>query len=83
MVYASNMINFHRHVEGGMGSVSVAISKAAREAGVHIATNAEVHTTTVFDIYYFHEKYSLFHNIIAKVPVLHLFPISISASKFS
>lgn len=34
--------NLWSHVEGGMGSVSVAISKAAREAGVHIATNAEV-----------------------------------------
>lgn len=31
-----------RYVEGGMGSVSLAISKAAREAGVHIMTNAEV-----------------------------------------
>ena len=31
-----------RHVEGGMGSVSLAISKAAKEAGVHIITNAEV-----------------------------------------
>ena len=31
-----------RHVEGGMGSVSMAISNAAKEAGVHIATNAEV-----------------------------------------
>ncbi|XP_020092097.1 pyridine nucleotide-disulfide oxidoreductase domain-containing protein 2 isoform X2 [Ananas comosus] len=30
------------YVEGGMGSVSLAISKAAREAGVHIMTNAEV-----------------------------------------
>lgn len=31
-----------RHVEGGMGSVSLAIGKAAKEAGVHILTNAEV-----------------------------------------
>lgn len=31
-----------RHVEGGMGSVSLAISNAAKEAGVHIVTNAEV-----------------------------------------
>ncbi|KAF2282761.1 hypothetical protein GH714_043170 [Hevea brasiliensis] len=34
--------NIWSHVEGGMGSVSLAISKAANEAGVHIATNAEV-----------------------------------------
>ena len=31
-----------RHVEGGMGSVSLAIGKAAKEAGVHIVTKAEV-----------------------------------------
>lgn len=31
-----------RHVEGGMGSVSLAISNAAKEAGVHIVTEAEV-----------------------------------------
>lgn len=31
-----------RYVEGGMGSVSSAISTAAREAGAHIVTNAEV-----------------------------------------
>jgi hypothetical protein len=31
-----------RYVEGGMGSVSSAISKAALEAGVQIVTNAEV-----------------------------------------
>ncbi|XP_077233339.1 FAD/NAD(P)-binding oxidoreductase family protein isoform X1 [Tasmannia lanceolata] len=30
------------YVEGGMGSVSLAISKAASEAGAHILTNAEV-----------------------------------------
>ncbi|KAJ4851464.1 hypothetical protein Tsubulata_014133 [Turnera subulata] len=30
------------YVEGGMGSVSLAISNAATEAGAHIATNAEV-----------------------------------------
>ncbi|KAE8647588.1 pyridine nucleotide-disulfide oxidoreductase domain-containing protein 2 [Cucumis sativus] len=34
--------NIWSHVEGGMGSVSMAISNAAKEAGVHIATNAEV-----------------------------------------
>lgn len=33
---------FCRHVEGGMGSVSLAISNAAKEAGVHIVTNSEV-----------------------------------------
>lgn len=31
-----------RHVEGGMGAVSLAISKAAKEAGVHIETDTEV-----------------------------------------
>lgn len=30
------------YVEGGMGSVSLAISHAAKEAGAHIVTNAEV-----------------------------------------
>ncbi|MQL92988.1 hypothetical protein Taro_025626 [Colocasia esculenta] len=30
------------YVEGGMGSVSLAIANAAREAGAHILTNAEV-----------------------------------------
>ncbi|KAF8377933.1 hypothetical protein HHK36_031322 [Tetracentron sinense] len=30
------------YVEGGMGSVSLAISNAARESGAHIITNAEV-----------------------------------------
>ncbi|KAJ4851469.1 hypothetical protein Tsubulata_014138 [Turnera subulata] len=30
------------YVEGGMGSISLAISNAAREAGTHVATNAEV-----------------------------------------
>ncbi|KAK9285622.1 hypothetical protein L1049_024818 [Liquidambar formosana] len=37
------------HVEGGMGSVSLAISKAAREAGVHIVTNAEVSQLMIED----------------------------------
>ncbi|XP_057994721.1 uncharacterized protein LOC110664609 isoform X2 [Hevea brasiliensis] len=37
------------HVEGGMGSVSLAISKAANEAGVHIATNAEVSELMIDD----------------------------------
>lgn len=32
----------YRYVEGGMGSVSLAISKAAEEAGAHIVRNAEV-----------------------------------------
>lgn len=31
-----------RHVEGGMGSISVAISNAAKEAGAYIVTDAEV-----------------------------------------
>ena len=31
-----------RHVEGGMGAVSLAISRATKEVGVHIETNAEV-----------------------------------------
>ncbi|KAJ0963315.1 hypothetical protein J5N97_028437 [Dioscorea zingiberensis] len=35
------------YVEGGMGSVSLAISNAAREAGAHIMTNAEVAKMTV------------------------------------
>lgn len=43
-----------RYVEGGMGSVSSAISKAALEAGVQIVTNAEVH-------FLFLCKPSLFH----------------------
>lgn len=30
------------YVEGGMGSVSLAISNAAKEAGAHIVTSAEV-----------------------------------------
>ncbi|XP_040999626.1 pyridine nucleotide-disulfide oxidoreductase domain-containing protein 2-like isoform X1 [Juglans microcarpa x Juglans regia] len=34
--------NIWSHVEGGMGTVSLAISNAAKEAGVHIFTNAEV-----------------------------------------
>ncbi|KAB1214574.1 Pyridine nucleotide-disulfide oxidoreductase domain-containing protein 2 [Morella rubra] len=33
--------NIWSHVEGGMGSVSLAISNAAKEAGVHIVTNTE------------------------------------------
>ncbi|KAH7673657.1 FAD/NAD(P)-binding domain-containing protein [Dioscorea alata] len=35
------------YVEGGMGSVSLAISNAALEAGAHIVTNAEVAQITV------------------------------------
>ena len=35
------MISF-RYVEGGMGSVSLAIANAAREAGAQILVNAEV-----------------------------------------
>ncbi|KAJ9147422.1 hypothetical protein P3X46_029587 [Hevea brasiliensis] len=41
--------NIWSHVEGGMGSVSLAISKAANEAGVHIATNAEVSELMIDD----------------------------------
>ncbi|KAJ8621122.1 hypothetical protein MRB53_029651 [Persea americana] len=37
------------YVEGGMGSVSSAISNAAREAGAHIITNAEVAQLMVDD----------------------------------
>lgn len=37
------------HVEGGMGSVSLAISNAAKEAGVHIVTNAEVSKLMIED----------------------------------
>ncbi|XP_050291401.1 uncharacterized protein LOC126732532 isoform X3 [Quercus robur] len=41
--------NIWSHVEGGMGSVSLAISKAAKEAGVHILTNAEVSKLMIGD----------------------------------
>ncbi|XP_075655777.1 uncharacterized protein LOC142625908 isoform X3 [Castanea sativa] len=41
--------NIWSHVEGGMGSVSLAISKAAKEAGVHIITNAEVSKLMIED----------------------------------
>ncbi|GMH24572.1 hypothetical protein Nepgr_026415 [Nepenthes gracilis] len=37
------------YVEGGMGSVSVAISNAAREAGTHIVTDAEVSKLKIED----------------------------------
>ncbi|KAJ8770654.1 hypothetical protein K2173_021301 [Erythroxylum novogranatense] len=37
------------YVEGGMGSVSMAIGKAAREAGAQIFTNAEVSHVTIND----------------------------------
>ncbi|KAL7231472.1 hypothetical protein ACSBR2_009678 [Camellia fascicularis] len=37
------------YVEGGMGSVSLAISKAAREAGAHIVTDAEVSRLMIED----------------------------------
>ncbi|GAB2273741.1 hypothetical protein Dimus_008520 [Dionaea muscipula] len=39
----------HRYVEGGMGAVSLAISNAAREAGVHIMTSTEVSELTIGD----------------------------------
>ncbi|XP_019074999.1 uncharacterized protein LOC100265006 isoform X2 [Vitis vinifera] len=41
--------NVWSHVEGGMGSVSSAISKAAREVGAHIVTNAEVSQLMIED----------------------------------
>ncbi|KAK7814426.1 pyridine nucleotide-disulfide oxidoreductase domain-containing protein 2 [Quercus suber] len=41
--------NIWSHVEGGMGSVSLAIGKAAKEAGVHIITNAEVSKLMIED----------------------------------
>ncbi|KAA8547367.1 hypothetical protein F0562_003769 [Nyssa sinensis] len=37
------------YVEGGMGSVSLAISNAAREAGAHIVTSAEVSQLIIED----------------------------------
>ncbi|KAK3224114.1 hypothetical protein Dsin_011139 [Dipteronia sinensis] len=41
--------NVWSHVEGGMGSVSLAISKAACDAGAHILTNAEVSQLMIKD----------------------------------
>ncbi|EXB37230.1 hypothetical protein L484_020289 [Morus notabilis] len=41
--------NIWSHVEGGMGSVSLAISNAAKEAGVHIVTDAEVSELMIDD----------------------------------
>ncbi|POO02529.1 NAD(P)-binding domain containing protein [Trema orientale] len=41
--------NIWSHVEGGMGSVSLAISNAAKEAGVHIVTDAEVSQLMIED----------------------------------
>ncbi|KAK6258347.1 hypothetical protein SCA6_012821 [Theobroma cacao] len=41
--------NIWLHVEGGMGSISMAISNAASEAGVSIATNAEVSQLMIGD----------------------------------
>ncbi|KAL6346285.1 hypothetical protein AAG906_033081 [Vitis piasezkii] len=37
------------YVEGGMGSVSLAISKAAKEAGAHVVTSAEVSQLMIED----------------------------------
>ncbi|KAJ9703457.1 hypothetical protein PVL29_004998 [Vitis rotundifolia] len=37
------------YVEGGMGSVSLAISKAAKEAGAHVVTSAEVSQLIIED----------------------------------
>lgn len=50
--------HFPRYVEGGMGSVSMAIGSAAREAGAHIVTRAEV----------------FFPNITSLAFVIHLIP---------
>jgi hypothetical protein len=36
-----------RYVEGGMGSVSLAIGNAAKEAGAHIVTSAEVYVAGI------------------------------------
>ncbi|GMN26043.1 hypothetical protein TIFTF001_046016 [Ficus carica] len=41
--------NIWSHVEGGMGSVSLALSNAAKEAGVHIVTEAEVSQLMIED----------------------------------
>ncbi|XP_027189510.1 uncharacterized protein [Cicer arietinum] len=41
--------NIWSHVEGGMGAVSLAICKAAKEAGVHIETDTEVLKVMVED----------------------------------
>ncbi|XP_021273698.1 pyridine nucleotide-disulfide oxidoreductase domain-containing protein 2-like isoform X2 [Herrania umbratica] len=41
--------NIWSHVEGGMGSISMAISNAASEAGVSIVTNAEVSQLMIGD----------------------------------
>ncbi|XP_062102396.1 uncharacterized protein LOC133812625 [Humulus lupulus] len=41
--------NIWSHVEGGMGSLSLAISNAAKEAGVHIVTEAEVSQLMIED----------------------------------
>lgn len=38
------------YVEGGMGSVSLAISHAAREAGAHIVTSAEVYMPQIISV---------------------------------
>lgn len=36
-----------RYVEGGMGSVSLAIGNAAKEAGARIITRAEVYVSAI------------------------------------
>ncbi|KAJ8770718.1 hypothetical protein K2173_021365 [Erythroxylum novogranatense] len=41
--------NVWSHVEGGMGSISLSISRAAKEAGAHIITNAEVYEVVADD----------------------------------
>jgi hypothetical protein len=40
-VYLKTIVSC-RYVEGGMGSVSLAIGNAAREHGAHVVTSAEV-----------------------------------------
>lgn len=42
-------LNVWSHVEGGMGSISLAISNAAKEAGAYILTNAEVSHVMIND----------------------------------
>ena len=49
----------HRYVEGGMGSVSFAISKAAKEAGAHVVTRAEVYSIVTHFSSFFNATSSL------------------------
>jgi hypothetical protein len=45
-VYLKTIVSC-RYVEGGMGSVSLAIGNAAREHGAHIVTSAEVYMSGI------------------------------------